>query len=302
MQNGTSLRTNLGHSWQLEKTIANKLHNVYYIISDTEREIPPNEFHSPLDDPGILDDLEQKLKNNLRGIINKYAAYIRCVQQSVKNAGVNAKDLRDFLLTLTAFEHNNDQKPKLFVREKLKKLDDIDEIIKMIEENYATFLDFEILQSIVDEFVSDTHDKLNYKNHLQEYVNNHKITEFSKINPLLRNFKDTSKELILKYDIKLTAQLGSLKEHKRAVANVMGLRSSVVRLLSIKEGCVNITTLIPSHIADYIFTSETTFTAEQKDEFQAHSLLWLECNGCTFKFEEKIETLSHSSGMPIHSG
>ncbi len=48
------------------------------------------------------------------------------------------------------------------------------------------------------------------------------------------------------------------------------------------------TFLIPASVADAIFTPDTTFTSQQKDELRAASILWLKCNGYTFHFGKTI--------------
>lgn len=47
--------------------------------------------------------------------MNHYASYVRCIRVSLMEKGVTAADLREFLLSLSAFEHNHsDLEYKLF--------------------------------------------------------------------------------------------------------------------------------------------------------------------------------------------
>ena len=230
-------------------------------------------------------DLKHQLKINLQEIMKHYASYVRCVRMSLVKIGVSARDLTDFLLTLSAFEHKEgDPKLTLFygMRKKLKDVDKIEDIFRILTEEYASFLNYEVFESIIDEFeVDNTQKKLKYPEHLVAYIYKHKINEFCEINPLLKNLKDSSKELILKFDVKLTDTLGSLKERTEAVAKLLELRPSALRLLSIEEGCVLVTTLIPAHIADFLFIRQKIFPVEKEKEFRTLSLLWLKSNGST---------------------
>ena len=95
------------------------------------------------------------------------------------------------------------------------------------------------------------------------------------------------KNFNIKFDIKKTCNLDSLKKLKEAIANILHLQPSTLRLLSIKKGCVHVTLLIPASIADAIFTTDTTFSPEQKSRFRAASVMWIECNGHMFDFRER---------------
>ena len=112
----------------------------------------------------------------------------------------------------------------------------------------------------------------------------HKIEEFVRINPKLEKLNETSKKINIKLGIKKTCSLDSLKRLKEVIANILELKASTLRLLSIKKGCVQVTLLIPSSIADVIFTRKTIFNSEKEQEFQAASVLWLECNSYKFDF------------------
>ena len=112
----------------------------------------------------------------------------------------------------------------------------------------------------------------------------HKIEEFVKINPKLEKLKDASKKINIKLGIKKTPSLGSLRKVKEAVANILGLKGSTLRLLSVKKGCVQVTLLVPSAIADVIFTSDTKLTSQQEHKFKEASVLWLKCSGFKFDF------------------
>lgn len=67
----------------------------------------------------------------------------------------------------------------------------------------------------------------------------------------------------------LRRRLSSLKELKEAIANILDLNASTLRILSVKKGCVEVTLLIPAEIADVMFTSTTKLTPEQKQKLRA---------------------------------
>lgn len=238
----------------------------------------------------IRDDLRHQLKRSLLDIENRYASYVRCIRLSLVKLGVSVKDLRAFLLSLDAFQNDQeDANVKLLFdkREKLEKASDIEDIFCLLVTECASFLNYEIFQSIINEYDIDTSQKkLAYPEYLNAYINKHKLSEFYEINPRLEDFTDDSKSLVLKFGIELTSNVGSLKERTEAVANVLGLKPSALRLLSIREGCVIATLILPASVANAIFPSDKQFSSEQRSGFQALSVLWLKYNGFYFDFRK----------------
>ncbi len=234
----------------------------------------------------MLEDLRQQLQRNLSDIKKYYASYVRCIQLSLKSKGITVKDLRAYLLSLDAFQSDHDDASlKLFSdkREKLEKASDIEDIFYLLITESASFLNYEIFQTMLDEYDIDTSQKkLSYPEHLNAYIN--KLSEFYEINPSLESFTDDSKSLVLKFGIELTSTIGTLKELTRAVANILGLKPSALRLLSIREGCVIVTLLLPASIAAAIFKKQ--FSSKQENDFRALSVMWLKCSDFYFDFQK----------------
>ena len=125
----------------------------------------------------------------------------------------------------------------------------------------------------------------------------HKLSEFEEINPMLKKVECGSKKMVLKFDIDTTCKLSKLQDLTKAVANILRLRKSALRLLSIEKGCVVATFLIPAPVADFIFSSGKIFPAGKIEEFQAQSLLLLECNGFKYDFNKLNDRSKDTSGM-----
>ena len=233
-------------------------------------------------------------------IQKKYASYVDCVCTIIENKGVTAKKLSAFLLTLPASTSiSDDQKFKKMsdLKDDLKGAQTVADVFFILNSKYASFLDYEIFEDMLENYgCNETNEKLKYPVHLKGYLEKHKIEEFVRINPKLEKLNETSKKINIKFGIKKTCSLDSLKRLKEAIANILELKASTLRLLSIKKGCVQVTLLIPSSIADAIFTRDTVFTSEKEREFRAASVLWLECNSCKFDFTKQKEMgLVHSS-------
>ena len=237
-------------------------------------------------DPEVYADLKLQLELNLEKIMYQYGSYVHCVRTSIIRKGVSAGELCAYLLALPAFDSIKLKLSLLSdIRAELEKATTINGIFNVLNSNYATFINYEIFQRIADDFdIDQDRDKMKYPEHLDAYIKMHKLSEFEDINPMLKNIESGSKKMVLKFDIELTRALAKLQDLTRAVAKLLGLRPSALRLLHIEEGCVIVTLLIPALVADFIFSRVDAFASEEVKEFQALSILWLECNGHKYEF------------------
>ncbi len=243
--------------------------------------------------PDVRMDLEFILEKNLKKIIKSYGFYVDCLRTTIKEKGVSPEDLRSYLLSVSATSTTcKGQKLTLLSdkKQELEKCDTINAIFDLLTTQCASFLNYEIFQSILENYnISEDPERLKYSEHLIEYAKKHKISEFAKVNPLLKA-KNGSKELIMKFDIETTCRLAKVTELKMIIAEIMDLSPSTLEIVDIEDGCVVVTFLIPASVADAIFTPNTVFTSQQKDKLRAASVLWLKCNGHTFDFVKSAGT------------
>lgn len=210
---------------------------------------------------------------------------------NLEQMNVTAKDLSSYLLTLPAFDydtHSEDCKLMSQKRRELEEASDITDIINIVAREYASFLEYDIFQDIVGEYKLDQSQKpLQYTDDLKAYIEKHRISEFMKINPALERYSG-AKELILKFDEHklLDSKIVTLLDLKNAVAAILGIQASALRLLSAREGCLVVEFLIPEFIANSIFTDGKKLSLKQEKNFQKLSVLWLKCTGYEFKFQD----------------
>lgn len=152
-------------------------------------------------------NLEYVLKKSLKQIIAKYASYVDYIRNKIEEKQVNVKSLRSYLMSLTATSTTHELLLMSDKRPELYKAKDIHEIFDFLSTECCSFLNYEIFQNIVENYeISDNHEKLEYPKHLKDYMDKHKISEFVKINPLLKTRKYT-KELTLKLDVESSCRL-----------------------------------------------------------------------------------------------
>ena len=80
------------------------------------------------------------------------------------------------------------------------------------------------------------------------------------------------------------------------MATALNENPSALRLVSIQEGCMEVTFLIPTVKADTIFTGDWKQVSDQSEELQAASLISITCNNNTFNTKEGSLTSVKSKG------
>ena len=131
-------------------------------------------------DSTILEDIEQQLDLNLQHITNRYASYVHCIRDSIEEKGVTAKNLCGYLMNLRAFKSGHwKQMPVLLsgMRDELERAQTIDEIFIILSDECASFLNFEIFQSMINDYrIDKSQEMLNYPEHLKDYAEKHKLS------------------------------------------------------------------------------------------------------------------------------
>ena len=236
-------------------------------------------------------DLEQQLAVNLEQINGRYASYAHYILMSIKAKGVSVTDFRSYLLNLAAFQSGSNEQCKLLsgMKAKLDEANTINMLFDLVSCECASFFNIKIFELLVDRFgIEDTEKTgiLDYPEQLEKYINKHRISEFIAINPALEKHSTGSAKITFKFDIEQTCKLAKVTKLQAAVAKILNLKASALQLLSIEKGCVTVTFHIPAEAADIIFVHNKEFTPKDVKDFQALSVLWLECNGWKYNFSK----------------
>ena len=128
----------------------------------------------------------------------------------------------------------------------------------------------------------EVENKIKYSDSVKDYITQHNVKEFISINPNLSGkSSDDPENLVLKFNIQWTTKLSKVVNLKVAIAKILGLRSSALQLLDLKEGCVVATFSIPTNVAA-TFDDETFLRNEKK--FEDLSIVWMKFRGHTYSF------------------
>ena len=217
---------------------------------------------------------------------------MRRIRESLQDKGVTAKDLCANLLNFSAFNHETTDPKRMLLsvhKAELDKAVDLYDVFNLISTVYASFLNYDVFQFIVDTYKLDhEQEELKYEEHLKAYLKKHKLSEFIEIKPRLKEVTTDSSELVLKIDIESTSRLSKIKDLQSVIADILEMKFASLQLLDISKGCVVVTFLLPAHIAEIVFNKRTVFTEKQVQMFRSESILWLQCNGFMFSFVTKV--------------
>ena len=264
--------------------------SLYYTDASDNRS-RDSEAPSPRVGEDVQQDIIQQLQRHYMTIGRQYAAYVSCICTSLKEKHVNPRDLSTFLLKLPALRVDTDDGQYRLLaglRAQFQRAETINDIIDAMD---FSFLEYHVFQDIVERYRLDENqatvmDPLRlYPDRLKEYIEKHKISEFIQINPQLSTLDSSSEELTLKFRVDLSRyRLKNLIELKSIIADILGIRVSALRLLSVEEGCMLVTFLIPLPVAQLIFPSGSALTEQQMKSFRRLLALWLKCCGFTISF------------------
>ena len=225
-------------------------------------------------------ELVEKLKSNRERIQEKYASFVVSLCEAIEATGVSLKKFRLYILGLSAFESTHDSEQPILlddVKAKIENADSINKIFEVLTTDCCSFINVGIFQSIISKYRINinSNEDLQYSQHLKNYLHDHTISEFIAINPRLEKFLNNSEKLTLKYNVDLPSKVTKVLNLKGAIAKILDVKPYTLRLISIEEGCVVVTFLLPAAVASYLF--DNGLTAKQEADIRALSVLWLKC-------------------------
>ena len=232
-------------------------------------------------------------RHNIRKIKEKFSKLVTKSRKSLQRR-IDIKDAQTFLVTMYSSPNSRDGSDT--VTTVVKSAKNVDEIILALSENGLwDYLNYDLLQDIIEEFASDD-DELNtmmeqYQRDLTGHVLTLQIQTYleatHKKQPIATSDSESSgdeiipallpqqkrkffKQLSFKIDANVTdCTLGYIKDLWQSLANQFRLPRPAMILHSIAEGCICITWLIPTNLATHV----TRMVQETSDMFAKHHIL-----------------------------
>lgn len=237
-------------------------------------------------------DLKHQLKIVRDRLVFRYASYVSCVCECVRNTGATAEQLRTFLLDLPAFSpEDSTQHCKLFPGSKIDYdvTDSVYTLFAVISLEYASYLSYDLFQVILDWYCSEGECdsvKLKYPGYLKQYIEQHKILEFVEVHPELERCTGASKIVKVETGIKSTCSIARLVQLRNDIAALLDLEPYVLRLHRIDDSHMIVAYLIPTLVADAVFADGRKWL-ERRERFRSYSVRWLKCDDLELNFENE---------------
>ncbi len=193
----------------------------------------------------MSDDGKQQLKNDIKTIERKYVRLQTATRESLKKS--RSVDLLSLVALLTSYRASRaviESESNMLLahqQEELRKAASVDEIFVIVSP-FWSFLDFEILEDVIELFGADS-DRQN----LAEYVTEHKqFLNSWKVSPCKISPLDDDKSR-MKICIKLdTDSLEIYRDLKIAVARIFEVEVYALHLHSIEDGCIQLIFILPA--------------------------------------------------------
>ena len=243
-------------------------------------------------------DLKFQLEKDKRNIMKKYSQYVTKVRKLLAAKEVPIKKVHQSLLTLPTYSSCGKIGPQCLPEEVIAKLnlaETIDEIINILCTDWASYINYDIFELLLDECCPDvSREDLDYRSQLRSYIDMHNVAEYVAINPELEKFTNESSILTVKLDLQHETKISKVVDTKYCISHMLDIAPSALRIIGIREGCVELIIEIPAHAANTLFHHNATFSQQQQQQLKNLSIMWLKCNGKKFHFREDCLPVSSS--------
>ena len=224
--------------------------------------IPHKRSSLPVPNPIIVDpttlssdeqeDLEAQISDLNKKIHRKFlkldAELFKSLRRRITAADLVQTLMKHCMVHPTGSQHNVSVLQEF--TDALKAAKSIEEVFYIINPYYSYF-NYELLQTIVEVHGSPKDKEMmqQYLDDFSEYCKKVPCVEFYGESPSSNLPKQTKLKFKLKYEMDLL-KLEHIREIRRQIAKILKVRSSVLFLHSISDGCTEITFLIPKFLME----------------------------------------------------
>ena len=235
-------------------------------------------------------------------IYKDYSDYTDCIADSLDKMKVNIRKLRTrcLCLCLGCDEHHLVPLYSIVGLDAFKEIDNADDFILELR-RFTSFLDCTLFEEIIRKFKIDkSQEELKYPEKLKHYITKHTVSEFIRIHPELNEYTGHTKKLEIILDIKQITTLSVVVDYGQVLSSVMKIDMNQLLIHTIEKGCVTVTFLIPTLVAERMFSGqkECIFSQEQIEEFQKVSVVMLKCNGYEFDLTSPLGKFCRGLAVP----
>ena len=218
-----------------------------------------------------IENLEHVMHVDIRKIKNCFVHLQTEVEKSLRKVPLG--DIKSHIRRyVQEFDPESDKEVKLLSEENLHHAASIDQLFAICLEKRWNFFDCDMLINIVEQFGDETiRTKVKvYHNHLKEFFEKRKLSEVPEHLSLSCCTYEGYEQVVMKLDLN-DPILREIKNLKSRICEILEIMPSTLLISDIRQGCIEITFLIPVHISEYIFGKP--ITDAQREALKAASVL-----------------------------
>ena len=210
------------------------------------------------------ESLEYQIKVDIDQIRREFAKLQTVIRQSLKKNSVTAKEVVTHVFGYVVSEAD---------KEKLNKAEQsLEDVFKLLT-GYWSFLDCDLLDSIVEVYGSDEDRKrmVEYQKKLQDFCERRVISEIPRETQI-----HVCNQMTMSVKLNMSdPRLCEIKEIKSKVCKILKVDPATLVIKEIKKGCVKVTYFILESVLELL---KRPLTEEQREAFRAASILSLSCD------------------------
>ena len=226
-----------------------------------------------------IKDLKYLMERDLRKLKEKFVTFQCEIRESLGTKKVHQKIVAHVLADYTnVFKSANRETISLFTdtdAERLNSATSVDDVFKVLQ-NYWSFLECDLLYSIVKHY-GDHGDHIKvqeYQQELKNFFENRKLSEIPQQINTSNCVDDIHEKVLIKIDTE-DPHWTEIEKWRSKICDILDILPSMLYIVEVKQGCLEVTFNIPKHIAKLIFNKP--LTSEQCNKFKAALVLKLTC-------------------------
>lgn len=236
------------------------------------------------------EDFEHQIHLDLERIRIKFTQLQTALRKSLTQKEVKPKEIVAHVMGYGVFKYQIQGKDDNLLKSSEEKLNNAASIedVFIVLSNYWSCIEYKILAIIVDEYGDkDDREKMEeYRNDLKIFFENRKLSEIPKDSKFTNGHTsgETHERVIIKLNLD-NPHLQIVTNLKSKICEILGVKPSILLIEEIKEGCVEVTLLVPKHLINLIFGDHLTEASEQ---FLGASVMFISCKDFYINFTVSI--------------
>jgi hypothetical protein len=225
------------------------------------------------------EDFEHKIFLDLKRIRNQFTMLQLAVRKSLTQKEVKAKEIVAHVIGYGVFKDQFQDKDESLLKnseEKLRSATSIEDVFIELS-SYWSCIEYDILTIIVNGYGDDDDQKMmqEYNDAVKLFFQNRRVSEIPKDSKFTNGHSlgEIHEPVIIKLNLD-NPHLRTVTNLKSKICDILGVKPSILLIEEIKEGCIEITVLVPKHLIKLIFGDHLTEVSYYKEQLLAASVIY----------------------------